>query len=148
MTDHSTRKSKTAAGIPPVGFGTYLIADEDAPAAVAAAIAAGYRHIDTAAGYQNEAGVGRGIREGIEAAGLDRSDIFVTTKLWPGNPAWGDKPRAMAKPSRPSRIRGGHWGSTTSISTSSAPAGGSERVNEWRALVDLKAQGNVRSRRE
>ena len=144
MTDHSTRKSKTAAGIPPVGFGTYLIADEDAPAAVAAAIAAGYRHIDTAAAYQNEAGVGRGIREGIEAAGLDRSDIFVTTKLWPGNPAWGDKPKG--------------YGETVAAFADSlealgldyvdlylihAPSGGSERVNEWRALVDLKAQGKA-----
>ena len=43
--------------------------------------------------YHNEAGVGDGIRAGIEAQGLAREDVFVTTKLWPGNAAWGDAPK-------------------------------------------------------
>ena len=71
--------------IPAVGFGTYLIEDDIAADAVAAALSVGYRHIDTASGYGNEAGVGRGVR----ASGLARDEVFVTTKLWPGNPAWG-----------------------------------------------------------
>ena len=70
---------------PPVGYGTYNISDADAETAVSAAIRAGFRHIDTAQGYRNEAGVGRG----ITASGVPRDDLFVTTKLWPGNPAWG-----------------------------------------------------------
>ena len=79
--------------IPAVGFGTYLVSDDDAPEVIATAIASGYRHIDTAAGYHNEAGVGAGIRQAMAAQGLSRGDLFVTTKLWPGNPAWGDTPK-------------------------------------------------------
>ena len=53
------------------------------------AITVGYRHIDTAEGYQNEAGVGRAIIDAMTGKGLTREDLFVTTKLFPGNPAWG-----------------------------------------------------------
>lgn len=63
--------------IPKLGLGTWFIADEAAPEAVRQAVKLGYRHIDTAQAYENEAGVGRGVRD----CGLDRSEIFVTTKL-------------------------------------------------------------------
>lgn len=75
--------------LPLVGFGTYLIKDEDAASAVHKAIEIGYRHIDTAEAYNNESGVGQGIARAAAELGLNRSDIFVTTKLWPGNEAWG-----------------------------------------------------------
>lgn len=68
--------------IPQVGFGTYKATDEEAAECVKAAIACGYRHIDTAFFYGNEAGVGRGVKEAMEAYGLKREDIFVTSKLW------------------------------------------------------------------
>ena len=55
--------------IPAVGFGTYLISNDDAETAIGAAIAAGYRHIDTASGYRNEETVGAGIRKGLEVEG-------------------------------------------------------------------------------
>lgn len=64
--------------IPALGYGTWRISDKDSPPLVLEALAAGYRHIDTAALYDNEAGVGRGIRD----SGLHRSEVFVTTKLW------------------------------------------------------------------
>jgi diketogulonate reductase-like aldo/keto reductase len=63
--------------IPKLGLGTWFISNADAPQAVKDAIEIGYRHIDTAQAYQNEKGVG----EGIEASGLSREDLFVTTKL-------------------------------------------------------------------
>lgn len=63
--------------IPKLGLGTWEIADENAAQAVRDAVAAGYRHIDTAWGYGNEKGVG----EGIRTCGLPREQIFVTTKL-------------------------------------------------------------------
>ena len=84
-----TRTLTTDVEIPYLGFGTYLIAADEAAAAVSEAIRAGYRHIDTAEAYQNESGVGAGIQQALESEGLARSDLFVTTKLWPGNPAWG-----------------------------------------------------------
>lgn len=65
--------------IPVVGFGTWQTPDGDvAEKSVIAALKAGYRHIDTAAAYQNEASVGRGIAH----SGVARDDIYVTTKIW------------------------------------------------------------------
>ncbi|MCD2257479.1 aldo/keto reductase [Lactobacillus sp. CC-MHH1034] len=65
--------------IPIVGFGTWQTPDgQVAEASVLAALKAGYRHIDTAAAYGNEASVGQGIKK----SGVDREDLFVTTKLW------------------------------------------------------------------
>jgi diketogulonate reductase-like aldo/keto reductase len=65
--------------IPQLGFGVFKVNDgDDVAAAIAAALDTGYRHIDTAAIYRNEEGVGRA----IVASEVERSDIFVTTKLW------------------------------------------------------------------
>ena len=85
MTDTPTVALTDDVLIPLVGFGTYLIPDEEAPAAAGEALRAGYRHIDTAEGYQNEAGVGRAIRTAIDDHLLKRNELFVTTKLLPGN---------------------------------------------------------------
>jgi len=63
--------------IPKLGLGTWLISDDDVVQAVIEAVKMGYRHIDTAQAYENERGVG----EGIRASGVKRDDIFVTTKL-------------------------------------------------------------------
>jgi len=63
--------------IPQLGFGTYQIASDETAAAVEAALETGYRHIDTAEMYGNEAGVG----EAVRASGLERSSVFVTSKL-------------------------------------------------------------------
>lgn len=67
--------------MPMVGFGTWELHGQQAYQAVRYALQAGYRHIDTATGYRNEDQVGRAIAD----SGLDRGDIFVTTKLPPGN---------------------------------------------------------------
>src|SRR5437660_4033860 len=64
--------------IPQLGFGVFQVPPEDAAPAVAHALATGYRLIDTAAAYRNEAGVGEAVRNG----GPDRDEVFVTTKLW------------------------------------------------------------------
>ena len=63
--------------IPKLGLGTWFISDENAAQAVKDAVALGYRHIDTAQAYQNE----RGIGEGIRTCGVAREELFVTTKL-------------------------------------------------------------------
>jgi 2,5-diketo-D-gluconate reductase A len=63
--------------IPQLGFGVYQVPPEDAASVVKTALEVGYRHIDTAEMYGNEKGVG----EGIRAAGLDRGDVFITSKL-------------------------------------------------------------------
>jgi 2,5-diketo-D-gluconate reductase A len=65
--------------IPQLGFGVWRVSNEESIPAVTKALEVGYRHIDTAALYHNEEGVGQAIR----ASGIPRQDIFVTTKLWP-----------------------------------------------------------------
>jgi 2,5-diketo-D-gluconate reductase A len=64
--------------IPQLGFGVFQVPPEDTRGVVEEALAAGYRHIDTAAAYRNEKGVG----EAIAASGIAREELFVTTKLW------------------------------------------------------------------
>lgn len=68
----------TGAVMPQVGFGVFQVPDEQTQAAVEAALEAGYRSIDTAAIYGNERGVGKA----LAASGLNRDEVFVTTKLW------------------------------------------------------------------
>ncbi|NDZ95555.1 aldo/keto reductase [Streptomyces sp. SID6673] len=78
-TDLPTIELTTGALIPQLGLGVWQADDRDTEHAVGYAIGtAGYRHIDTAAAYDNEAAVGRGIAK----SGVVRSEIFVTTKLW------------------------------------------------------------------
>ncbi|MCX5055006.1 MULTISPECIES: aldo/keto reductase [unclassified Streptomyces] len=64
--------------IPQLGFGVFQVPDDETAAAVSAALQAGYRSIDTAAVYGNEAGVGAA----LAASGIARDELFVTTKLW------------------------------------------------------------------
>lgn len=64
--------------IPQLGFGVFRVDPDEAERVVSDALEVGYRHIDTAAVYGNEAGVGRA----IAASGIPRDEIFVTTKLW------------------------------------------------------------------
>jgi diketogulonate reductase-like aldo/keto reductase len=64
--------------IPAIGLGTWRLSGAECEAAVAAALACGYRHIDTAKAYGNEAEIGAAVR----ASGLKRDDLFITTKVW------------------------------------------------------------------
>ncbi|MGI9412357.1 MAG: aldo/keto reductase [Hyphomicrobiales bacterium] len=79
------------AAIPAIGFGTWTLQGESAASLVAHAIASGYRHIDTAALYENEVEVGDGIR----ASGVPLDEIFVTTKVWYTDLADGDLQRSI-----------------------------------------------------
>ncbi len=80
MTDVQVPLVTLTAGVqlPQVGFGVFQVPPAAVEDAVSSALAAGYRHIDTAALYRNEAGVGRA----VAASGLPRGEIFVTTKVW------------------------------------------------------------------
>ncbi len=79
------------ARIPAIGLGTWTLEGDTARDVVAAAIGTGYRHIDTAAMYGNEAAVGAGLRQ----AGVPRDDVFVTTKVWHTDIADGDLQRSV-----------------------------------------------------
>ncbi|HEY2334722.1 MAG TPA: aldo/keto reductase [Solirubrobacterales bacterium] len=71
--------------IPQLGFGVFQVPPEETQGVVELALGAGYRHIDTAAAYRNEKGVGAA----LAASGLAREDVFVTTKLWNSQQGFG-----------------------------------------------------------
>lgn len=81
--------------IPQLGLGTWQTADEVAADAVKNALQDGYRLIDTAAIYENETGVGKGLQQGLQAAALPREQVFVTTKLWNSEQGYDSALRAF-----------------------------------------------------
>ena len=86
MDRNSTYELSNGVKIPVLGFGTWQSADGDeAYNAVLTALRAGYRHIDTAAAYENEESVGKAINDFMKESGVSRKDLFVTTKLWNGD---------------------------------------------------------------
>ncbi len=76
--EHQTIKGEK---VPSLGLGTYRLTGDACVRAVERALSMGYRHVDTAQMYGNEREVG----EGIHASGLDRGDVFLTTKVWPSD---------------------------------------------------------------
>ena len=77
--------------MPQLGFGVWQVPDAEAETAVAAALEAGYRSIDTAAIYGNEVGTGRAIAD----SGIARDEVFVTTKLWNDDQGYDSTLRAF-----------------------------------------------------
>lgn len=74
--------SSEIKNIPSLGFGTWNIGKNETSEAVSTALQTGYRHIDCAVIYGNQKEVGQGIQEGLTKAGISRSGIWVTSKLW------------------------------------------------------------------
>jgi len=85
------RLTANGANIPAIGLGTWTLKDETATRLVAGAIGAGYRHVDTATMYGNEAAVG----EGLRASGVGRDEIFLTSKVWAADIGDGDLQRSV-----------------------------------------------------
>lgn len=122
--------------IPQLGYGVWQVEDEVAEKVVGTALETGYRHIDTAAIYGNEAGVGRAIANSDVA----REDIFLTTKLWNSDQGYESAFEAFEA----SLEKLGtdyvdlyliHW----------AKPQQSLYLDSWRALIELQKQGKVRS---
>jgi len=146
MTNERARNLAPDVTIPYLGFGTYLIPDAEAADIVHTAIRAGYRHIDTAEGYRNEAGVGEGIRRALQSEGVARSDLFVTTKLWPGNASWGQTPKTTATTVQAlgeslARLRLDY----VDLYLIHAPFDREQRLAQWRGLVELREQKKARA---
>ncbi len=133
--------------IPVIGFGTWQSADGDvAYDAVKWALAAGYRHIDTAAIYGNEASVGRAIKD----AGIARDELFITTKLWNDAHSYEAAQAALAK----SLTTLGldyvdlyliHWPNPAALRQEAPEAWEQANAATWRAMEDAYASGQVRA---
>jgi len=122
--------------IPQVGYGTWPLRGEDAAVAVSAAIAAGYRHIASARRYDNEQGVGEGIRR----SGIDRADVFVTTKF---DGEFQGEDRAVPALHESLRLLGTDYVDLLLIHWP-LPARG-QFVSTWRTFEKLQRDGLVRS---
>jgi diketogulonate reductase-like aldo/keto reductase len=85
------------AHIPAIGLGTMTLKDAVCVEAVTTALRLGYRHLDTAERYGNEAAVGEGLHQGLRAAGLKREDVFVTTKVYQDKLAAADFERSVGE---------------------------------------------------
>lgn len=120
--------------IPQFGLGVYHVPAEDTAALVRTALDMGYRHVDTAQGYGNEAGVGQGLRD----AGLPREDVWITTKL--DDPAHGYDAAVAALDESLRRLETDY----VDLLLIHRP-GPDGDVDTWRAFETLRSDGRVRS---
>ncbi len=122
--------------IPQLGFGVFQIPPQETAEVATRALLAGYRHLDTAAAYRNEAGVG----QAVHAAGLERSDVFITTKCFNDDHGYDEATRAFK--ASLGRLEMDyvdlyliHW---------PVPAH-DKYVDTWKAFIELQSQGLVRA---
>ncbi len=129
--------------IPCVGFGTYKMTDgENTTQAIENAIAQGYRHVDTATYYQNEANVGEAMRH----SGLAREQLFITSKLWRTDRGYHNALRAFERSLNELKLDYLdlyliHWPAPKKEGV----AWQQENLDTWQALTELYQAGKVRA---
>jgi 2,5-diketo-D-gluconate reductase A len=122
--------------IPQLGFGVFQVPPADTAEVVTQALQAGYRHIDTAAAYQNEAAVG----QAIHAAGLERDDVYITTKCFNDDHGYDQAKRALR--ASLDRLEMQH----VDLYLIHWPVPAHDKyVETWQALIDLQRDGLARS---
>jgi 2,5-diketo-D-gluconate reductase A len=129
-----TVKLNNGVEIPILGFGVFQITDpSECERSLVDAIQTGYNHIDTAASYQNEEAVGRGIRQ----SGIAREKLFITTKLWIQSNGYEDTIKAFERSLKRLQL------DYLDLYLIHQPFG--DVYGEWRAMEDLYQQGKVRA---
>jgi 2,5-diketo-D-gluconate reductase A len=135
-----SQSTRNELGMPLVGFGTYQLSTEQAETCVCDALKAGFRHIDSAEGYNNEEGTGRG----IQASGVSRDELFVTTKVFPGYTPWGSSEKSYEETIETLKKQ------LTQLQLDyvdlyliHAPFS-ALRLDQWRACIELKKLGLTR----
>ncbi|WP_084079180.1 aldo/keto reductase [Demequina sp. NBRC 110057] len=131
-------KLNDSTSIPQLGFGTYLVPPEETAATVGAALEVGYRHIDTAQMYGNEAQVG----EAVAASGIARDDIYLTSKLNNSNHGRDDVLRSFDETLEKLKVDRLdlfliHWPLPTRYD--------GDFVSTWKAMLELKEDGRLTS---
>ena len=129
-----TTKLNNGVEIPMLGFGVFQITDQaECERSVVDAIQTGYNHIDTAASYQNEEAVGRGIKQ----SGVAREKLFITTKLWIQSNGYEDTRKAFERSLKRLQLE------YIDLYLIHQPFG--DVYGEWRAMEELYQQGKVRA---
>jgi len=129
-----TVKLNNGVEIPILGFGVFQITDPaECERCVVDAIQTGYCHIDTAASYQNEEAVGRGIKQ----SGVDREILFITTKLWIQSDGYENTKKAFENSLRKLQL------DYIDLYLIHQPFG--DVYGEWRAMEELYQQGKIRA---
>tara|TARA_B100001778_G_scaffold439_1_gene356 strand:- start:222 stop:1124 length:903 start_codon:yes stop_codon:yes gene_type:complete len=132
--------------VPRIGLGTYNMNSQEAEDMTYAAIKYGYRHIDTASVYRNEDGVGKALKRIYEDTDIKRSDLTITTKLWPGGLVKVDRVK-------------NNVGTIKSLDKSlrnldddyidlyliHSPHAKSKRLEQWETLLKQQDQGKVKN---
>jgi len=132
--------------IPRIGLGTYNMNSNEAEEMSYAALEYGYRHIDTAAVYRNEDGVGRALKRIFDDTNLVRKDITITTKLWPGGLVKVDriKNREGTIKSLDKSLRNLDL-DYVDLYLIHSPHGKSKRLDQWETLLSQQEQGKVKN---
>lgn len=138
MSKVPTIELNDGARIPQLGFGVYQIKPDETAAAVRAALDIGYRHIDTAEMYGNEREVAQGIRD----AGLDRSEVFVTSKL---NNGFHEPDAARRAFDATLKALGSDYVDLFLIHWPLPTLYGGDFVSTWRVLEEFAREGRARS---
>jgi 2,5-diketo-D-gluconate reductase A len=129
-----TVKLNNGVEVPVLGFGVFQITDPvECERSVVEAIQAGYSHIDTAASYQNEEAVGRGIKR----SGIAREELFITTKLWIQSQGYEGTLKAFERSLKRLQL------DTIDLYLIHQPFG--DVYGEWRAMEELYQQGKIRA---
>jgi len=137
--------NRTNQYVPRIGLGTYNMSPEEAEKMTYESIMYGYRHIDTAAVYKNEEAVGIGLKKAMTELNLNREDIFVTTKLWPGGLIKVDRVKnyeGSIKSFEKSLFKLGL--DYIDLYLIHSPHAKKKRVEQWQALIDIKEQEKVK----
>ena len=133
--DHITLNNDVE--MPALGLGVFQTPPDETRAAVEAALAAGYRHIDTAAAYGNEAQVG----EAVRTSGLDRAEVFLETKIWISDYGYDQTLHGFEK----SAAKLGVDQVDLLILHQALPSAFDRTLEAYRALETLLEQGKVRA---
>ena len=132
--------------VPRIGLGTYNMNSQEAEDMTYAAIKYGYRHIDTAAVYRNEDGVGRALKRIYEDTDLKRSDITITTKLWPGGLVKVDRVKnnvgAIKSLDKSLRNLDEDY---VDLYLIHSPHAKNKRLEQWETLITQQEQGKVKN---
>ena len=132
--------------VPRIGLGTYNMNSQEADDMTYAAIKYGYRHIDTAAVYRNEDGVGRALKRIYEDTDLKRSDLTITTKLWPGGLVKVDRVKnnvgAIKSLDKSLRNLDEDY---VDLYLIHSPHAKNKRLEQWETLITQQEQGKVKN---